>query len=132
VIADQFYPPGLLTKPQPTDIPTPAGYLPEGYTLGDNYDGTSVVGVGNPKFVNYPLPINLTGAGAYATLDRLAYVTGFDFHLQAGSPAIGKGNTSFSIAKTNIPTDPNFGATAINPPGADIGCYQSNGTGLGN
>ena len=56
----------------------------------------------------------------------------YDYHLMGGSPAIGKGNTSFSIAKTNIPIDPNFGATAINPPGADIGCYQSNGTGLGN
>ena len=132
VIANQFYPPGLLTKPQVTDLPSPASYLPGGYTLGAVYDGTPVVGTGNPKFVNYSLPINLTGAGAYATLDRLAYVTGFDFHLQTGSPAIGKGNTSFPIAKVNIPTDANFGVTAINSPGADIGCYQSNGGGLGN
>ena len=132
VITDQLYPPGLLTKPEPTDIPSPSSFLPVGYAIGDNYDGTSIVGVGNPKFVNYPLPINLTAAGAYATLDRLAYVTGFDFHLQSGSPAIGKGNTSFSIAKTNIPIDPNFGATSIDLPGADIGCYQSNGNGLKN
>ena len=87
--------------------------------------------MGNPKFVNYPLPINLS-AGAYATLDRLAYVTGFDFHLASGSPATVKGNTSFTVAKTNIPIDPNFGATAVTPPGADLGCYQTNGSGLGN
>jgi hypothetical protein len=132
VIANQFYPPGLLTKPQPTDIPKPSSFLPVGYALGDNYDGTPVVAVGNPKFVNYSLPINLTAAGAYATLDRLAYVTGSDFHLQAGSPAIGKGNTSFTISKTNIPINANFGATAINLPGADIGCYQTNGSGMTN
>lgn len=131
VITDQFYPPGLLTKPMSTDIPTPSNYLPAGYTLGADYDGTSVVSASNPKFVNYPLPINLS-AGAYATLDRLAYVTGFDFHLESGSPAIGKGNTSFTVAKTKIPIDPSFGTTAVTPPGTDIGCYQTNGSGLGN
>ncbi|HEY4286534.1 MAG TPA: hypothetical protein VGN00_05500 [Puia sp.] len=131
ILTNQFYPPGLLTKPQSTDIPNPSAYVPAGYTLGAVYDGTPVVAVGNPKFVKYPLPIGLNG-GTYATLDRLAYVTGFDFHLATGSPAIGKGTTSFTIAKTNIPLDPNFGATAINPPGTDIGCYQSNGNGMSN
>jgi hypothetical protein len=131
IMANQIYPPGLLTKPQPTDFPSPASFLPAGYTLGANYDGTPAVGAGNPKFVSYTLPQNLSG-GAYQTLTRLAYVAGFDFHLQSGSPAIGKGNTTFPIAKTNIPLDANFGATAITGPGADMGCYQSNGSGLGN
>ena len=131
VTAIQIYPQGFLTKPRTTDIPLPSSFLPSGYVLGGVYPTSTLIGANNPKFVNYPLPINLTG-GAYSTLDKLAYVTGFDFHLSSTSPCIGKGNTSFTIVSTSIPISANFGATAFTPPGADIGCYQSNGSGLTN
>jgi hypothetical protein len=45
------------------------------------------VGDNDPKFVNYPLSTALTNA----TFD-----TKWDFHLQAGSPALGKGTTGFT------------------------------------
>src|SRR6202011_805177 len=95
VLANQFYPTSFLTKPEPTDFPNPFNYLPSGYTLGATYDGTAVVSQNNPQFVNYPLPANL-GAGAYYTLDRLAYIGSSDFHLKSTSPALGKGTTSFT------------------------------------
>jgi hypothetical protein len=28
-----------------------------------------------------------------------------------------------------VPIDPIYGATEVTPPGADLGCYQFNGTG---
>jgi len=131
VLTNNFYPQSFLTKPEPSDIPAPSSFLPAGYTLGAIYDGSSLVSKNNPQFVNYPLPLNLSG-GAYATLDKLAYVKGFDFHLQSSSPAKGKGNTNFTITSTTIKIDPIYGATQITPPGADIGCYQTNGSGLTN
>ena len=128
VLTNQFYPQSFLTKPEAGNIPAPSSFLPTGYTLGAIYDGSSLIGKNNPQFVNYPLPINLSG-GAYITLDRLAYVAGFNFHLQSTSPAIGKGTTSFSITSTSIKTDPIYGVTEVTMPGVDMGCYQSNGTG---
>jgi len=92
------------------------------YTFGFQYDGTSLVGKNNPMFVNYPLP-NLNFANQ-------ASVDGFDFHLQAGSPAVGKGTTTaFSAITAGIPVDANFGSSVITPPGKDIGCYQQDGSG---
>ncbi|MDB5110601.1 MAG: hypothetical protein JWR67_1715, partial [Mucilaginibacter sp.] len=103
-----------------------AALLGAGYTLGATYDGSSLVGKNNPMFVNYPLP---AAANFWITQ---ASVDGFNFHLQSGSPAVGKGTTNANLIKpiTNgIPVDPNFGATEITLPGADMGCYQLNGTG---
>jgi len=131
VLTNQFYPVPFLTKPKPTDIPNPATFLPAGYKLGDPYNGSSLVSKNNPQFVNYPLPLDLS-KGAYYVLDRLAYTKGFDFHLQPTSPAVGKGTTNFTITPAGVPLDPKFGATAINPPGKDIGCYQRDGSGLTN
>jgi hypothetical protein len=127
VMAGQFVPTSVaqpvVTHPQATDIPNMAAFLP-GYKLGDIYDGTSLVGKNNPMFVNYPLP-----AAANFWLTQ-ASVDGFNFHLQAGSPAIGKGTTTAFVPITaGIPIDPNFGSSGITLPGADMGCYQSNGKG---
>lgn len=44
-----------------------------------------------------------------------------DFHLKAGSPAIGKGNTSFTLANPSL----NGGAV----PDADMGAYPTDGKG---
>jgi len=122
--ANQFVPTNIaqavVTHPQATDIPNMLAFLGAKYTFGFQYDGTSLVGQNNPKFVNYPLP-NLNYLNQ-------ASVDAFDFHLQAGSPAIGKGYTAFSPI-VNVPVDKNFGSSGITPPGKDIGCYQSDGTG---
>ncbi len=122
-IVDQFYPVGYITKPQTTDIPSPSALIPNfsTYVVGATYDGSSQTKKNNPNFVNYPLPCP---SGAV-----INYVSGFDFHLASGSPAIGKGTTSFTPLSNPVPIDPVFGVTSITPPGVDIGCYQSNGTG---
>jgi hypothetical protein len=125
-IAGQFVPTSIaqpvVTHPQSTDIPNMAAFLGSSYTLGKIYDGSSLVGQNNPQFVNYPLP-NMN----FATQ---ASVDSYDFHLKSTSPAVGKGTkTAFNPITSGIPVDPNFGATEITAPGADMGCYQTNGTG---
>jgi len=112
----------VVTHPQSTDIPNMASFLGATYTFGFKYDGTSLVGKNNPMFVNYPLP-NLNFANQ-------ASVDGFNFHLQPGSPAAGKGTTTaFSPITSGIPISDNFGSSGITPPGKDIGCFQLDGTG---
>ena len=115
----------VVTHPQATDIPNMAAFLP-GYTFGETYDGTSLVGKNNPLFVNYPLP----AANNFWTTQ--CSVDGYNFRLQAGSPAVGKGTTNATLIKpitTNIPVNANFGSSEITLPGADMGCYQLNGKG---
>jgi hypothetical protein len=127
VIADQFFTwGGVCTKPMPTDIPNPSLYLPANFYYPDPpqnaYDGTPVVQYENPKFLNYPLPVQGEPLFAYTAIGN------FDFHLTPGSPLIGKGNTSISPL-TVVPIDPIYGATEVTLPGADLGCYQINGSG---
>ncbi|MFD2938255.1 right-handed parallel beta-helix repeat-containing protein [Spirosoma flavum] len=54
---------------------------------GTNDVISKTAGDNDPKFVNYPLNTDQKSA---------AFNTTWDFHLQAGSPAIGKGTTSFT------------------------------------
>ena len=120
VVCNEFYSVGDQTHPQTTDLPSPAGYLPADYVLGGTYDGSSLDGKNNPALKTFALPntnyVNVTNAA------------GFDFHLTGSSPGVGKGATSFApLSKVKI--DANYGATEITQPGADIGAYQSNGTG---
>jgi len=128
VIADQFFTfGGVCTKPMPTDIPNPSLYLPANFPYANppanSYDGTPVVQYDNPLFVNYPLPVP-----GGLPLFSITAVGSYNFRLQPGSPLIGKGNTSITPL-TVVPLDPIYGATAVTPPGADLGCYQFNGTG---
>ena len=127
VIADQFFTwGGVCTKPMPTDIPNPSLYLPANFYYPDPqqnaYDGTPVVQYENPKFLNYPLPVQGEPLFAYTAIGN------FDFHLTPGSSLIGKGNTNITPL-TVVPIDPIYGATEVTLPGADLGCYQINGTG---
>ena len=121
-LVDQFYPAGNVVHPEATDIPNPfGGLLGAGYSLGAVYNApASYVSFDNPMFQNFSLP--------NYHYETYTYASGFSFKLQAGSPAIGKGNTGFS-AYAEIPVSTNFGPSQITQPGADIGCYQSNGTG---
>jgi hypothetical protein len=128
VIANQFFTfGGVCTKPMPTDLPNPSTYLPADFFYpnppANSYDGTSVVQVLNPLFVNYPLPVP-----GGLPLFSITSVGSHNFRLQPGSPLVGKGNTSISPLVV-VPLDPVYGATEVTPPGADLGCYQINGTG---
>jgi hypothetical protein len=111
----------------PTDIPNPSLYLPADFPYTNPpeyaYDGTPVVQYDNPLFVNYPLPVP-----GGLPLFSITAVGSYNFRLQPNSPLIGKGNTSVTPL-TVVPIDPVYGATAVTPPGADLGCYQFNGTG---
>jgi len=127
-IAGQFVPTNIaqpvVTHPQATDIPNMKAFLGASYTFGLVYDGSSFVGQNNPMFANFPLP---QAAGAWVTQ---CSVDAFNFHLQAGSPAIGKGTTTAVAPITQgIPVDPNFGSSGITLPGKDIGAYQTDGSG---
>jgi hypothetical protein len=128
VIANQFFTFGTVcTKPQPTDLPNPSTYLPAGWNyenpVSGSYDGTPVVQQLNPLFVNYPLPVP-----GGLPLFSITSVGDYNFHLQPGSPLIGKGNTKIQPL-TVVPLDPIYGASEVTPPGADLGCFQFNGTG---
>ena len=124
IVADNFFTFGpVCTKPQTTDLPDPSSYLPAGYSPGETYDGTGAVQKLNPLFVNYPLPMN----NGYQPWD-ISAVGDYNFHLQPGSPLIGKGNTQIHPLVV-VPLDPEFGASEVTPPGADLGCYQTNGLG---
>ena len=125
VLANQFVPTNVaqavLTKPQHTDIPDMAAFLGSTYTYGAIYDGSSLVGKNNPMFKNYTLP--------NYNFKTQCSVDGYDFHLQTGSPALGKGTTTAFSPVANVPVDANFGSSGVTPPGKDIGCYQADGTG---
>ncbi|KAI9437824.1 hypothetical protein F5148DRAFT_1294115 [Russula earlei] len=127
VIANQFFTfGGVCTKPEPTDLPNPATYLPANFfyqnPAANAYDGEPVVQKLNPMFANYPLPV------VGLPLFSITTIGNYDFHLQPSSSLIGKGNTTITPLVV-VPIDPVYGATEVTLPGADIGCYQYNGTG---
>ncbi len=70
-------------------------------------------GDNDPKLVNYPL--------STASLNA-AYTTSWDFHLQAGSPALGKGKTDFTrLYKSGLSVN---GVTYTSPePASYIGAF---------
>ena len=72
-------------QPSPAPI-SPSTLLPEILT-GTNDVISKTVGDNDPKFVNYPLTTASNNA---------IFNTAWDFRLQAGSPAIGKGITTFT------------------------------------
>jgi len=127
-ITGQFVPTSVaqavVTHPQAHGIPNMASFLGSTYTFGFVYDGTSLIGKNNPMFKNFPLPAPTLSWITQCSVD------GYDFHLSAGSPAIGAGTTTVvAPITTGIPVNANFGSSGITPPGADMGCYQTNGTG---
>jgi hypothetical protein len=127
-VANNFYPSTsvstAISKAPVTDIPNPWTYLPVNWTVGMVYVApTSILGANNPLFVNGPVPLP-----AGAKLRDVATVGTYDFHLQPGSPCVGKGYTGFR-PRADVPIDPIYGATEITPPGRDLGAYQTDRTG---
>ena len=142
-VMNMVYPTGATTAvtiPQSTDIPayttllTNKSYSKDTlYTIVGGicpnilkaYDATAYVKVGNPLFTGFALPF--TGK-----LANVSAVGSFNFRLQSSSPALGKGTADATkIAPLNAiqVTNANFKPTEVTLPGADMGCYQSNGTG---
>ncbi len=127
-VANQNYPTnaglsGGWAVPQPTDLPDYTTYLPSGYKPGDTYNGTPAIQKNNPLFFNFPLPVP-----GKIPLYGIQAVAKYDFRLQAGSPAAGKGYTGL-LPLATVPIDAVYGVTEITPPGIDIGAFQSNGKG---
>jgi len=122
-IAGQIYPTGYITIPQHSDFPSDTSYLPTTYKIGDVYDGTKAVQVGNPLFTSYSLPTLSTVA-----LVDVSAVYNYTFTLQNNSSCIGKGFTQFSPRKSVV-QDIVYGVSEYTLPGIDIGCYQMNGRG---
>jgi hypothetical protein len=107
--------PGLGISISSTFPPTVATVVAYNATNAVKAAGT------NPLFVNYSLP-------ASGNPQDVSYATGYDFRLQPGSPALGKGFTGFTPLQV-VPVHPTFGATAITPPNKDLGAYPSDGSG---
>jgi len=97
-------------------------------------------GINNPMFKNFPLPEHVAGhdlsAIASVATGNADVGSPYDFHLQTGSPAIGKGTTNFSAfvnISHKVTSDPvysnaHFGFI-VSQPSADLGCYPTNGSG---
>ena len=87
----------------------------------------------DPQFVSYDVA-KFTSYTAYYPNEGSAQsvdmnsVGSYNFRLKSTSPAIGKGNTSASIALRATTTTGELVAI-VTPPGKDIGCYQADGTG---
>ncbi|MDR3715039.1 MAG: hypothetical protein P4L51_19670 [Puia sp.] len=107
-ITRQFLPAGYITAAQPGDI---------------NGGNATVPGANNPMFVGYSLPVV-----AGINFIEADYAGTYNFRLQPGSPAIGKGYTGFT-AYGSVPVDPVFGVTQLSQPGKDMGAYQTDGSG---
>jgi hypothetical protein len=123
-VTNQFYPVGYITIPRVTDIPLPSSFLPNNYQLGDAYNSpVSIIEANNPKFVNFSLPQTAPH------LRDINYIGTANFRLGSGSPAIGKGYTSFApINSVSSITNPYLKAT-ITHPNVDLGAYPTDGTG---
>ena len=125
---NQFYPPANYTQSYAYIFPTAAQAFAAGYTysgaLGTSvYNGAAWAATGSPMFVNFPLPEQ-----GITHLYDISYASGFNFHLQSGSPCIGKGFTGFTALHTVTVTKAPFAPT-VTQPGVDIGAYQANGSG---
>ncbi len=73
---------------------------------------STAIGNNDPKFATFDGTIVGTATGQSSSND---------YHLQSGSPAIGKGNTSFTLLNPSL--------TGGVTPGADMGAYPSDGSG---
>ena len=126
-IVNDIYPVTHATIPQTTDIPNPATFYPgypNAYILGEVYAAPQLIGQNNPQFVNFPLPV-----ADVSKLTLYNFQGNYDFHLASNSPAIGKGNASFSpVNATASLTNANLKAT-VTLPSTDLGAFPKNGSG---
>jgi hypothetical protein len=91
----------------------------------------------NPMFVNYDvnqfdfntLALQHPTDTANMPVTMMKQEGLYDFHLQSSSPCIGKGTTTAFVPMTSVTRIGGTFGTTILPPGADMGAYQSNGSG---
>lgn len=142
---DQFYPvqAGTWTRtnsysfPNPSTLNLPTPFYHPPYDDSAYSAPAAAATANNPMFSNFTLP----EPGIHSLADINSVETGvsvtgsnYDFHLKAGSPAIGGGYTGFSPFAniinpvTSDVKNSNYAPT-ITPPGKDIGCYQTDGSG---
>ena len=135
--------PNFLVPPASTYLPNGGKdfYDPTSNPNGDDpaYNAPALALQNNPMFVNFPLPEPIPAGGNLSyicsvnTGNALGVGT-YDFHLKAGSPAIGVGFTGFKPFQNIINpvskdiTNANF-APIVSQPSADMGCYPSAGGG---
>ena len=102
------------------------GYTQDGVTgfqpttevlTGTNDVISKTVGDNDPKFVNYPLNTDSKNA---------VFNTAWDFRLQAGSPAIGKGTTSFTRLYADGLSFANGTLYKSPAPSTTVGAYGTN------
>ncbi|WP_461106588.1 right-handed parallel beta-helix repeat-containing protein [Spirosoma koreense] len=94
------------------------GFQPSTEILTGTNDLTSKnVGDNDPKFVNYPLTTDSKNA---------SFNTTWDFHLQSGSPAVGKGITSFTRLYADGITFANGTVYKSPAPSTTIGAFGTN------
>jgi hypothetical protein len=115
-VVNEFYPPDGCQSPRSTDI---AGAVMQN----------------DPKFVNYNVnqfdfnvllwPLDT----AQMSLAMMKQEGLYDFHLQSGSPCIGKGTTTAFVPMTSVTNIGGQYGTTILAPDKDMGAYQSDGTG---
>jgi len=99
-------------------------------TMGAN-NIYGAIGENNPMFVNYNVD-----AFAYEAYqagenqpDNMNTTAGYNFRLQADSPARGKGTTGFTPVNVNWQYATGARAPSIMTPNVDLGCYPSSGPG---
>lgn len=113
-LVDEFIPSDSVTEQQPNDV------------MGG-------VGENNPMFVNYD--IDRFALAEYHSFEDQPHAMnrivdeGYDFRLQAGSPALGAGTTNFSIVNVDWQILSGSRGATILQPSADIGAYPANGSG---
>jgi hypothetical protein len=123
-LVNEFYPTTHGTEPQTSDIPDYTTFLPTNYVVGDVYDAPALVGKNNPKFVNFPLPVpNIASLALYN------FQGSYDFHLASGSPAIGKGYTSFAAVNATASLTNEFLKATVTAPSIDLGAFPQSGLG---
>jgi hypothetical protein len=88
-------------------------------------------GENNPLFVNYnPDAFDYAAYEAGESQpDNMNTVGTYNFRLQAGSPARGKGTTAFTPVNVNWQHATGQRAPSIMTPNVDLGCYPSSGPG---
>ena len=138
--------PGAYVIPTAAQLNLPANFYSPTSNLGGDVlqlplaDSLGLAGVNNPMFVNFPLPEPVAGhnLSAIASINTGTVATGkpYNFRLQSGSPAIGKGTTAFTAFQNisnPVTSDPVYSNAhftfTVSQPSADIGCYPSNGSG---
>jgi hypothetical protein len=144
-VTGQFLASSHLAKFNTTDLPVPSSYYTNpkngqngkywfvvagqaqpaaGAPTANGYDGATLVGKNSPKFVNFPLPTTA------AHLRDITWADGWDFHLAAGSPAIGKGTaTALTPLNATASVSNKYLTATVTPPNKDMGAFPTDGTG---